>query len=111
AHFNSSWDVIATLSPAESSAFRSALGAASGFQSYQFRQIEFLLGNKSAVMIEPHRHRVDLAAPLEKALGSPSIYDEAIRVLARRGFPIDPACVARDWRQSHAFHASAWPEW
>src|SRR5258706_1870359 len=65
AQLNQSWDVLATLTPAEYSSFRSALGAASGFQSYQYRLIEFLLGNKSAVMIEPHRHRADLAAPLE----------------------------------------------
>lgn len=111
AQLNQSWDVLATLTPAEYSSFRAALGAASGFQSYQYRQIEFLLGNKSAIMIEPHRHRADLAAPLQAALDAPSIYDEAIRILARRGFAIDPACVDRDWRACHAFNESVCAAW
>jgi tryptophan 2,3-dioxygenase len=106
-----SWDVLATLTPAEYSSFRASLGAASGFQSYQYRRIEFLLGNKSAVMMEPHRHRADLVAPLEEALRTPSLYDEAIRILARRGFAIDPACVERDWSTSHAFDASVCAAW
>jgi tryptophan 2,3-dioxygenase len=106
-----SWDVLATLTPAEYSSFRASLGAASGFQSYQYRRIEFLLGNKGAVMMEPHRHRADLLAPLEEALREPSLYDEAIRVLAKRGFPIDPACVERDWTISHAFDASVCAAW
>ena len=111
AQLNQSWDVLSTLTPAEYSAFRDSLGASSGFQSYQYRRIEFLLGNKSAVMMEPHRHRSDLFAPLEAALAEPSLYDEAIRVLARRGLPIDPACVERDWRVSHAFNDSVCAAW
>jgi tryptophan 2,3-dioxygenase len=106
-----SWDVLATLTPAEYSSFRASLGAASGFQSYQYRRIEFILGNKGTVMMEPHRHRADLLAPLEEALRAPSLYDEAIRVLARRGFAIDPGCVERDWSTSHAFDTSVCAAW
>src|SRR5258706_9064218 len=66
AQLNQSWDVLSTLTPAEYSSFRGALGSSSGFQSYQYRMVEFLLGNKSAVMMEPHRHRADLLGPLEE---------------------------------------------
>jgi tryptophan 2,3-dioxygenase len=111
AQLNQSWDVLSTLTPAEYSSFRSSLGASSGFQSYQYRRIEFVLGNKSAVMMEPHRHRADLLAPLEEAFRAPSLYDEAIRVLAKRGFRIDPGCVERDWSASHAFNDSVCAAW
>jgi len=97
AQLNQSWDVLSTLTPAEYSAFRASLGDSSGFQSYQYRMIEFLLGNKSALHLRPHRHREDLHEPLERLHREPSLYDEAIRVLARRGFPIAPASVERDW--------------
>ena len=98
------WDVLSTLTPSEYMSFRGALGRASGFQSYQFRMIEFVLGNKNRAMIDPHRHRPDLAAALESLLGAPSLYDEAIRLLARRGFPIEAAQLERDW--SHPYVAS-----
>jgi tryptophan 2,3-dioxygenase len=97
AQLNQSWDVLSTLTPAEYSAFRASLGDSSGFQSYQYRMIEFLLGNKSPLHLRPHRHREDLHEPLERLHREPSLYDEAIRVLARRGFPIAPASVERDW--------------
>lgn len=111
AQLNQSWDVLSTLTPAEYSSFRAALGAASGFQSYQYRMIEFLLGNKSPVLMEPHRHRADLFGPLDGMLRSPSLYDEAIRVLAKRGFAIDPACAERDWAERHAFNDSVCAAW
>ena len=111
AQLNQSWDVLATLTPAEYSSFRASLASASGFQSYQYRAIEFILGNKSAVLMEPHRHRPDLFEPLEAALRSPSLYDEAVRVLARRGFAIEPACVERDWSQCHTFNESVCAAW
>src|SRR5204862_6018523 len=66
AQLNQSWDVLSTLTPAEYSAFRASLGNSSGFQSYQYRMIEFILGNKNAVMLEPHRHRADLWGPLDE---------------------------------------------
>ena len=111
AQLNQSWDVLSTLTPAEYSSFRAELGASSGFQSYQYRAIEFLLGNKNAVMMEPHRHRADLFARLEELHRSPSLYDESIRLLARRGFAIDPACVERDWGVKHAFDESVCAAW
>ena len=106
-----SWDVLATLTPAEYSSFRDDLGSSSGFQSFQYRMIEFLLGNKDAARMEPHRHRPDLYAALEKLNKSPSLYDEAIRVLARRGFRIDPECVERDWRSLHTYNESVCQAW
>src|SRR5882672_4869030 len=106
-----SWDVLATLTPAEYSSFRDDLGSSSGFQSFQYRMIEFLLGNKDAARMEPHRHRPDLYAALEELNRSPSLYDEAIRVLARRGFRIDPACVERDWGSLHAYNESVCQAW
>jgi len=93
-----SWDVLSTLTPAEYSSFRDSLGSSSGFQSFQYRMIEFLLGIKSAVHLEPHRHREDLYEPLATLHGEPSLYDEAIRVLSRRGLSVDSRCVERDWR-------------
>lgn len=96
AQLNQSWDVLSTLTPAEYSAFRDSLGSASGFQSYQYRMIEFMLGNKNRAMLAPHRHRADLHAPLLAALEAPSLYDEAIHLLARSGFAIDQAEQKRD---------------
>ena len=111
AQLNQSWDVLSTLTPAEYSSFRASLGSSSGFQSYQYRMVEFLLGNKSAMHLEPHRHRADLFAPLSKLHGEPSIYDEAIRLLARRGFAVAPGCVERDWTAVHAFDESVLAAW
>ena len=106
-----SWDVLSTLTPADYSSFRDSLGSASGFQSFQYRMVEFLLGNKSAVLMEPHRHREDLHRRLEELHRAPSIYDEAIRLLARRGFAIDPGCVERDWTSLHTFDESVCAAW
>ncbi len=111
AQLNQSWDVLSTLTPAEYSAFRASLGSSSGFQSYQYRMIEFLLGNKNPVMLEPHRHRADLLAPLERLLHEPSLYDEAIRLLARRGFAIEAAVASRDWSAPYAFDESVCAAW
>ena len=111
AQLNQSWDVLSTLTPAEYSSFRGALGNASGFQSFQYRMVEFLLGNKQALHLEPHRHRPELLAPLEELHRDASIYDEAIRVLARRGFAIDRECVERDCTALHAFNQSVCDAW
>jgi tryptophan 2,3-dioxygenase len=111
AQLNQSWDVLATLTPAEYSAFRAALGSASGFQSWQYRMIEFALGNKDPVMMEPHRHRPDILAPLERLLREPSLYDEAVRLLARRGFAVAAAVAERDWAVPHAFDESVCAAW
>lgn len=111
AQLNQSWDVLATLTPAEYSAFRDSLGSSSGFQSYQYRMVEFLLGNKSEMRMEPHRHRSELFAALDALHGQPSLYDEAIRVLARRGFAVDPGSVERDWRAARGFDPSVCEAW
>lgn len=96
-----SWNVLSTMTPAEYSAFRNQLGRASGFQSYQYRMLEFILGNKNARMIEVHRRDPQIYATLERALASPSIYDESLRLLSRRGFEIPEAYVDRDWSQPY----------
>jgi tryptophan 2,3-dioxygenase len=111
AQLNQSWDVLSTLTPAEYSSFRAELGASSGFQSYQYRTIEFLLGNKDALAMEPHRHRPEIFSGLEESHRAPSLYDEAIRVLARRGFAIDRECVERDCRAAHRFNESVCRAW
>ena len=106
-----SWDVLSTLTPADYSSFRAQLGQSSGFQSYQYRQIEFILGNKQAGMLAPHRHRGDLHDALEAELRSPTLYDEAIRLLARRGFAIDKAVLERDVTQPYAGDDSVRAAW
>ncbi len=111
AQLNQSWDVLATLTPAEYSSFRESLGSSSGFQSFQYRMIEFLLGRKDPVMMEPHRHRTRVFVALEELFLTPSLYDESIRLLARRGFKVDAASVERDWRLAHAFDESVCAAW
>jgi tryptophan 2,3-dioxygenase len=95
------WDVLATMTPPEYSAIRPYLGSSSGFQSAQYRCIEFALGNKNAAMLKPHAHRPQLLEQVRAAHEAPSLYDEALRLLARRGLPIPPAYVERDWTQPY----------
>ncbi len=95
------WDVLATMTPPEYSAMRPYLGASSGFQSYQYRSIEFALGNKNPAMLKPHAHRPDLLARVQAAYEAPSLYDEALRLLARRGLPVPDSHTARDWTQPY----------
>ncbi|TDF67646.1 tryptophan 2,3-dioxygenase [Cupriavidus sp. L7L] len=105
------WNVLATMTPPEYSAMRPYLGMSSGFQSYQYREIEFILGNKNAAMLKPHAHRAEHLALVEAALKTPSLYDEAIRLMARRGFAIDAECVERDWTQPAGYNASVEAAW
>lgn len=95
------WDVLATMTPPEYSAIRPYLANSSGFQSWQYRCIEFSLGNKNAAMLKPHEHRPDLLAHVEAAWRSPSLYDEALRLMARRGLPVPASHVERDWTQPY----------
>ncbi|GKS90281.1 MULTISPECIES: tryptophan 2,3-dioxygenase [unclassified Acidovorax] len=95
------WDVLATMTPPEYSAMRPYLGSSSGFQSYQYRSIEFALGNKNRAMLRPHEHRADLLAQVQAAYEAPSLYDEALRLLARRGIPVPDSHTARDWTQPY----------
>jgi tryptophan 2,3-dioxygenase len=93
------WDVLATMTPPEYTAIRPYLGASSGFQSAQYREIEFILGNKNANMLAVHQQTPDNHARLDTALHSPSLYDEAVRLLARHGLPVDASRLERDWTQ------------
>lgn len=95
------WDVLATMTPPEYSAIRPFLGSSSGFQSAQYRCIEFALGNKNAAMLKPHAHRPDLLAQVQRAYDSPSLYDEALRLLAARGLPVPASHTQRDWTQPY----------
>jgi tryptophan 2,3-dioxygenase len=96
------WDVLATMTPPEYSAIRPYLGQSSGFQSWQYRCVEFMLGNKNAAMLKPHAHRPEVLARVEAAHRAPSLYDESLRLLARRGFPVPASHVERDWTQPYA---------
>ncbi len=95
------WDVLATLTPTEYAGIRPSLGNSSGFQSWQYRCIEFRLGNKNATMLRPHEHNPTRLAEVTEAFEAPSLYDEALRLLARRGFDLPAADVARDWTLRH----------
>ena len=96
------WDVLATMTPPEYSAIRPYLANSSGFQSAQYRCIEFALGNKNAAMLKPHAHRPDLLAQVQAAFEAPSLYDEALRLLARRGLAVPASHTLRDWTQAYA---------
>jgi len=89
--------VLATMTPSEYSAIRPYLASSSGFQSWQYRCIEFMLGNKNAAMLKPHGHRPDLLAKVAAAWRAPSLYDESLRLLARRGLPVPASHLERDW--------------
>ena len=96
------WAVLETLTPSEYEAFRPALGTSSGFQSAQYRAIEFLLGNKAAALVDVFNYDATIRDELARLLHAPSLYDEFLRHLARRGLPVPAACVARDWSQPYA---------
>ena len=95
------WDVLATMTPHDYLAFRNHLGSSSGFQSWQYRMLEFRMGAKNAFMLKPHEHRQDLLAPLQAALAAPSIYDEVMRLLNRRGLAVPADVLERDLAQPH----------
>lgn len=95
------WAVLETLTPSEYMEFRGVLGNASGFQSFQYRKLEFLLGNKNAETIQVFAHDQAVHDDLLRALRSPSLYDEFLRYLARRGYNIPQECLARDWSAPH----------
>jgi tryptophan 2,3-dioxygenase len=96
-----SWDVLATMTPSDYSAIRPHLGSSSGFQSYQYRLLEFLMGNKNRKMLDMHREDDAACEALSKMLNEPSIYDESVRLLDRRGFAIPAALCKRDWSEPY----------
>ncbi len=105
------WDVLATMTPPEYSAIRPHLASSSGFQSWQYRCIEFRLGNKNAAMLKPHAHAPQRLAQVEAAWRAPSLYDEALRLLARRGLAVPATHTERDWTQPYAADAQVERAW
>ncbi len=105
------WDVLATMTPTEYSAIRPYLASSSGFQSWQYRCIEFALGNKNAAMLKPHAHRPDLLAQVQAAQAAPSLYDEALRLLARRGLAVPASHAQRDWTQPYVANDEVEAAW
>ena len=95
------WDVLSTLTPFEYTAFRNELGRSSGFQSVQYRLIEFLFGNKNAAMIEVHKRDPRAYEILSRALAAPSFYDEVLRLLSRRGYGIPESYLSRDFSEPY----------
>lgn len=95
------WTVLSTMTPPEYTAMRPYLASSSGFQSAQYRCIEFALGNKNPAMLKPHAHRPDLLAQVEAAWRSPSLYDESLRLLARHGLDVPADRLERDWTQPY----------
>lgn len=108
---NLAWDVLRTLTPNEYTQFRDTLGQSSGFQSWQYRLIEYMLGNRNAAMLKPHAHRPDLVRLLEAELERPSLYDEALRALARRSIPVPEDVLSRDVARTHTPHDGVREAW
>ncbi|MGG5809188.1 tryptophan 2,3-dioxygenase [Falsiroseomonas sp. CW058] len=96
------WEVLTTMTPHDYLAFRPSLGSSSGFQSWQYRLLEIRMGARDAFLLKPHRHRADIAALLDEAFRAPGIYDEALRLLARRGLAVPAHVLERDVTQPHA---------
>jgi tryptophan 2,3-dioxygenase len=105
------WDVLATMTPPEYTAIRPYLGASSGFQSHQYRELEFILGNKNAALLSVHVPVPDAHATLERELHAPSVYDEAIMLLARNGLPVSAARLHLDWTLPTASDESVKAAW
>ncbi|GGE17793.1 tryptophan 2,3-dioxygenase [Gemmobacter megaterium] len=108
---NSAWDVLRTMTPSDYTTFREGLGQSSGFQSHQYRLIEFAVGNRNLAMIRPHAHRPELVALLEAELARPSLYDEALRFLARSGLPVPQDVLNRDLRSHWTPHDGVQAVW
>ncbi|MBL0385243.1 tryptophan 2,3-dioxygenase [Tumebacillus sp. ITR2] len=106
-----SWDVLSTLTPSEYMEFRDKLGRSSGFQSYQNRLIEFMLGRKNAASLGVYQHQTDLYDILQKALNQRSIYDAAIWAMSERGLHLDEQALNRDWSQDYTPNESVKQAW
>ncbi|UWS09010.1 tryptophan 2,3-dioxygenase [Phaeobacter inhibens] len=107
---NSAWDVLRTMTPSDYSAFRDELGQSSGFQSHQYRQIEFMLGNRNKAMLRPHAHRPDVLALLEEELSQPSLYDVALRTLGQR-FDLPKEVLNRNLSEAYTPHPAVETAW
>ncbi|CAN7601127.1 tryptophan 2,3-dioxygenase [Neorhizobium sp. LjRoot104] len=108
---NNAWDVLRTMTPSEYTEFRNALGQSSGFQSHQYRAIEFLAGNRNVAMLAPHSHRPDLMTALEDILSRPSLYDEALLLLSRNGFDIGDDASRSRWRETRSENPKVTEAW
>ncbi|MDI3383480.1 tryptophan 2,3-dioxygenase [Xenophilus aerolatus] len=105
------WTVLSTMTPPEYSAMRPYLASSSGFQSAQYRCIEFALGNKNAAMLKPHAHRPELLAQVEAAWRAPSLYDEALRLMKREGVDVPADHLERDWTQPYVASPAVEEAW
>jgi tryptophan 2,3-dioxygenase len=108
---NNAWDVLRTMTPSEYTRFRSQLGQSSGFQSRQYRLIEYLLGNRNHAMLKPHAHDVETTKLLEAELATPSLYDEVLRLADRHGLKMPATVLARDVRETHSFNEGVLHAW
>lgn len=97
----SAWTVLSTLTPTEYATIRDYLGESSGFQSWQYRQIEFLLGNKNAAMLRAHEGRPNRLAAVQQAWENPSVYDETLQLAHRQGLAVPQELLDRDWREPY----------
>jgi tryptophan 2,3-dioxygenase len=98
---NSAWDVLRTMTPSEYTTFRDSLGQSSGFQSWQYRLIEFAVGNRNKALLKPHAHSSKITAILEAELAQQSLYDTVLALLSRRGFDLPEDNLERDWSETH----------
>lgn len=98
---NAAWDVLRTMTPSEYTRFRSALGQSSGFQSFQYREIEFLVGHRQQSRLSLHEDRPDVHQRLSVILTEPSLYDEALRLVSRHGIELPTSVMARDLTKPH----------
>ncbi len=105
------WDVLRTMTPSEYTDFRASLGQSSGFQSWQYRAIEFLAGNRNLAMLKPHEHVPEVTARLEDILSAPSLYDEALRLLVRKGFDIGDEASRATWRETRSENPKVLEAW
>ena len=108
---NNAWDVLRTMTPADYTHFRTQLGQSSGFQSWQYRLIEYMLGNRNAAMLKPHEHRADILQKLRTELETPSFYDEVLRLAHRKGVAMPDTVLARDVGKTHSFNEQVLAAW
>ncbi len=106
-----SWSILSTLTPVDYLKFRDTLGPASGFQSYTYRKLEFLLGNKNRKLLEVHRHDTEVYSDLQRILTEPSLYDVVIRQLSESGFKINQTMLMRDYSQPYQADHSVLEAW
>jgi len=108
---NNAWDVLRTMTPADYTHFRSQLGQSSGFQSWQYRLIEYMLGNRNHAMLKPHAHAPLVTALLEHELTQPSLYDAALRLADWHGVKMPDDVLARDLRETHRMNDAVMAAW